>query len=224
MRLITRNARLMPFLIVVLTMSLGLTACDSSESGPEPTPEPTPTSAAEGDNAEGPRGMVLGDSAQAPDFELIDDEGNPFRLSDHHGRVIAMFFGYTFCPDICPLTLMHMKHAKEELGDQADDALFLFVTVDPERDSPEQLHRYMERANHNAIGLTGDPDTLAQVWEDYSITVNVEPRDDGSYLIGHSAQIWLIDPDGHLAMILPPTADGDDLANDVRWLINGSSS
>ncbi len=221
MNLTTQNARGLPALFVIIALGLLVAACSSSD---EIEPEPTPTPVATAEEGDGPRGMVLGDSAQAPDFELIDDEGNPFRLSDHHGRVIAMFFGYTFCPDICPLTLMHMSHAKEVLGDQADDALFLFVTVDPERDTPEQLHRYMARADHNAIGLTGDPDTLAQVWEDYSIAVDVEPRDDGSYLIGHSAQVWLIDPDGHLAMILPPSADGDDLANDVRWLINGSSS
>jgi protein SCO1 len=202
----------------LLAVMLVLAACSSS-AGSSPTREATqqPLDPAE------TRGMVLSDPRPAADFELIDDQGNPFRLSDHQGRVIAMFFGYTHCPDICPLTLMHMRDALEHLGEDAENALFLFVTVDPERDTPEQMHKYVARADEDVVGLTGDREELERVWEAYDIIVEKEPREDGSYLLGHSAQIWLINTDGQLAMVLPPSADGEDLAHDVRWLLEQSS-
>ena len=169
------------------------------------------------------RGILLDEPQQAPDFELTAHNGEPFRLSDHRGRVTAMFFGYTHCPDICPMTLMHMQDAAEELGDDAEDALFLFISVDPEQDSPEQLAKYVERADAEIIGLTGDRETLESVWDAYDITVQVEPRDDGSYLISHSAQIWVVNQEGQAEVVLPADTDGEDMAHDIRWLLERPS-
>jgi protein SCO1 len=212
----TSTSRTILFLILVLLLA----ACgsDDGDDAGSTEPETSPTTAEEPET----RGLVLADRVKAPDFELIDHNGDPFRLSDHEGRAIAVFFGYTHCPDVCPLTLMHMGEAREELGDLADEALFLFITVDPERDTPEQMSKYITRAGEGVIGLTGDQETLEGIWSAYDITVELEPRDDGSYLVAHSAQIWMINPAGEVALILPPSADGDDLAHDLRWLLEQS--
>lgn len=218
-----RTLRLAGALSLLIAFMLVLAACgsdDAESSEPEPTEPPATSSAGDSET----RGMVLGEQHMAYDFELTDHEGNPFTLSDHYGRVIAMFFGYTHCPDICPLTLSHMNNALEELGDQADDALFLYISVDPERDTPEQMKKYVSRADHEIIGLTGDMETMEPIWEAYDITVEYEePDEDGSYLVGHSAQIWMINTEGEVAMVLPPSADGGDMAHDVRWLLRQST-
>lgn len=221
-----------PLLIVLLALLLAVAGCDSDDDD-RATEEPTePESAGSVDAEEAdstetdgdePRGLLLDEPVEAPDFELIDHEGEPFRLSDHQGRATAMFFGYTHCPDICPLTLMHMDTAAEQLGDQADDALFLFISVDPERDTPEQMKKYVERVDAEIIGLTGEQDVMEDVWEDYDIQVEIEPRDDGDYLISHSSQIWILDTQGRASVVLPPDADGDDMAHDLRWLLDNAS-
>ncbi len=215
-----------PLLLVLFALLLAVAACesDNGDQSAEDPPDPETTEATSDDeDADGPRGLLLDEPTPAPDFELIDHEGNPFRLSDHEGRATAIFFGYTHCPDICPLTLMHMSAAADQLGDDADDALFLFISVDPERDTPEQMKKYVERADAEIIGLTGDPEDMAAVWDAYDIRVEIEDREDGDYLISHSAQIWMLDTQGRAAMILPPDADGDDMAHDLRWLLENVS-
>ncbi len=212
-------------LLIPVFLSLGLivSAC-SSDDEVTSTHEPDPESESASNNAaDEPRGLLHDLPQTAPEIELTDHEGNPFRLSDHQGRVVAMFFGYTHCPDICPLTLMHMQDATLELGEDARDALFLFITVDPEQDTPEQMARYVGRVETEVIGLTGDREELERVWEAYDITVEIEPRDDDSYLISHSAQIWVLNQQGQAVMVLPPNADGVDMAHDIRWLLDRPS-
>jgi protein SCO1 len=218
-----RSGLLLIGLLALLLAVAGCNSDDNSEPTATPEPEPAAEDVSETDNDSETRGIALDQPIPAPDFELTDHEGNPFRLSDYKGRVTAIFFGYTHCPDICPLTLMHMQDAAHELGDDADDALFLFISVDPERDTPEQMAKYVERADAEIIGLTGDLEVMEEVWEAYDITVEIEPREDGEYLISHSAQIWVLDQDGRGALVLPPSADGEDMAHDIRWLLDRSS-
>jgi protein SCO1 len=219
-----RHGMLLTGLLILL---LAIAGCSSDEEEPEPTATPEPQAPAESTesnpDSDEARGIVLDQPVPAPDFELTDHEGNPFRLSDHEGRVTAIFFGYTHCPDICPLTLMHMQDAAHDLGDDAENALFLFISVDPERDTPEQMARYVERADAEIIGLTGDLEVMEEVWDAYDITVEIEEREDGEYLVSHSSQIWMLDQHSQAALILPPSADGEDMAHDIRWLLNRSS-
>jgi protein SCO1 len=173
-------------------------------------------------SADGPSGILLEEPVPAPDFELTDHTGTPYRLSNERGNAVAIFFGYTGCPDICPLTLSFMADAAEQLGDQMDDVTFLLITVDPEADDPERLELYISRIDAPLVALTGTSDELESVWADYDIMVERHDRDDGHYLIDHSAQIWLVDPSGDVVGFLPMGSDGDDLARDLRWLLNRS--
>ncbi len=175
--------------------------------------------AAAGDS-DGNAGVILDEPYPAPDFTLTTHEGEEFRLSDQTGQAIGIFFGYTGCPDICPLTLGFMAHAAEKLGEDAEDVTFLLVTVDPERDDPERLKSYISRVDAPIIALTGEREVLDQVWDDYDIFVERQEREDGSYLVDHSGQIWLIAPDGELTMFTPMGADGDDLHAAIRWLLD----
>jgi protein SCO1/2 len=163
--------------------------------------------------------MVLDPAKPAPEFQLVDQNGQPFRLSDHRGQVVALFFGYTHCPDVCPLTLGYIATASSQLGVDAPKVQFVFVTVDPERDSPERLNEYLSRVYAPIAGLSGPNSDIERVWSDYGILVKREPRDDGSYFVGHSAQMTLVDASGQVRDVLPMGSDGDDLLNDIRWLI-----
>jgi protein SCO1 len=97
--------------------------------------------------------------------------------------------------------------------------VFLFVTVDPERDTPERLASYIERIDAPIVALTADQNALEQVWRDYDIAVERHERADGTYLVDHSAQVWLIDRHGMARGFLPMGAGADDLTNNLRWLL-----
>lgn len=208
--------------LVLSALLLAATACTGQSSDVQPAtaqaddrPEPL---------GEQLRGRPLEDGLQIPDLELIDHNGNPFNFSKQDDEIVALFFGYTHCPDVCPLTLGFITQASRELGPSADNVQFLFVTVDPERDTPEKLREYVGRVDANIVGLTGEPDQLAKVWDAFDIFVEKKPRDDGGYFVDHSAQILLADQSGQLRVVVPMGADGQDLLNDVRWLLRQNAA
>jgi protein SCO1 len=205
------NRNFLIVIVVALAAGLGLLAGQRYFAGPAPVAAPELQAV-----------RLLPQPRPLPDFDLAQADGTRLLPGELRGHWTIVFLGFTHCPDVCPLTLMHMGEAREELGDLADEALFLFITVDPERDTPEQMSKYITRAGEGVIGLTGEQETLEGIWSAYDITVELEPRDDGSYLVAHSAQIWMINPSGEVALILPPSADGDDLAHDLRWLLEQS--
>lgn len=213
----TRFLRMFVFAILITLVPAVVLAGCSLPFGDDDASGNDEASAAGGSETPG---VVLDEPYPAPDFTLMTHEGEPFRLSDHQDQVFGIFFGYTGCPDICPLTLGFMAHAAEELGPDSEDVTFLLITVDPERDDPERLERYISRVDAPIIGLTGERDVLEQVWNDYDIYVERQERDDGSYLVDHSGQVWLIAPNGELTMFTPMGADGDDLTGAIRWLLD----
>ncbi|HSJ58529.1 MAG TPA: SCO family protein, partial [Anaerolineae bacterium] len=134
------------------------------------------------------RGSVMQEPVDVPDFELVDQAGAPWRLSDHRGDVVLLFFGYTSCPDVCPTTLATWRSVHEQLGDEAQRVRFVFVTVDPERDTPEHLGRHVNVFNPDFVGLTGDPNDLAAVYDIFDVyyeKVDV-PQSALGYLIDHT--------------------------------------
>lgn len=163
----------------------------------------------------------------APDFELIDQHGNPFRLSDQQGNAVVLFFGYTTCPDVCPATLGQLRVVKEQLGDAADRTRFVFVSVDPARDTPEALQKMLTRfGDDDFIGLTGEPADLVQVWRDYNVYVEQVPAegeagDEGHYWVTHSSYVYLVNPDGVMELLYFHNFDIPGMAEDIYEVLAG---
>ncbi len=168
------------------------------------------------------KGHELNPVKPAPEFVLMDQRGQSFSLSSLKGRVVMMFFGYTYCPDACPATLVKFRQVKEQLGDNAEKVAFVFVTVDPERDTPERLKTYLDNLDKSFIGLTGQKETLERVWKDYGVYAEKEPAPAGSavgYLMAHSSFTYLIDPQGNLRLIFPFDATAQDMASDLQAVL-----
>jgi protein SCO1/2 len=141
-----------------------------------------------------------GHFAVAPNFSLVDDRGRPFELAQERGRPVVLFFGYTHCPDICPTTLAAIAHARSALGAPGLDIAVLFVTVDPQRDTPLVLQRYVALFDRSFVGLTGSPAQLAPVYDAFHVYHEIVPSKDtaAGYLVTHSAAVYFIARDGHI--------------------------
>lgn len=166
------------------------------------------------------QGSLIEPPIKAPEIELIDQDGQSFRLSDHHGKVVLVFFGYTNCPDVCPLTLSDFKLIKADLDEQTDQVSFVFVTVDPERDTQERLKAYLANFDPAFVGLTGSLSELESVWKAYG--VYQAKQDTGSaagYLVDHTARTYAIDKNGDLRLTYPFEMERQALLEDVRHLI-----
>lgn len=139
----------------------------------------------------------------SPDAPAI---GGPFRLTAHDGKILssedlagkpfAIFFGFTHCPEVCPTTLSEVSRVFDDLGDEAKDLTVLFVTVDPERDTPAVLRDYVSSFSGRIIGLSGTPDEIAKVAREYKVYYEKVPTSDGGYTMNHSAAIYLMGRDG----------------------------
>jgi protein SCO1 len=166
------------------------------------------------------QGAVIDPPASAADFTLTDQNGMPFRLSEQQGKIVLIFFGYTNCPDVCPITLSEFKRIKAMLGDTADQVRFVFITVDPERDTVERLNSYLQNFDPAFIGLTADRETLEPVWKAYG--VYQQKQDTGSaagYLVDHSTRTYLIDANGRWRINYPYGMDPEKIARDLQHLL-----
>ena len=154
----------------------------------------------------------------AQNFTLTDQNGNPFRMSEQRGKVVLLFFGYTHCPDVCPATLAIWKQVEEKLGDNAKRVKFVFITVDPERDTAERLKEHVELFSQNFIGLTGSDEELTPIYEVYNIYH--EQDDSGNsaagYLVSHTASSFLINPEGKLQSRFSFGTTSDEIVRDIR--------
>jgi cytochrome oxidase Cu insertion factor (SCO1/SenC/PrrC family) len=137
------------------------------------------------------------------DFSLIDHEGKTFHLHDLRGKVVLVFFGYTLCPDVCPIELQYMASALQRLDDAAEHARGLFITVDPEHDSPEVLSQYLEFFGAGMIGLTGTKQQIELAAQQLKVTYQKNPRSDNQYTMDHTANLFVIDQRGVLSTIVP---------------------
>lgn len=152
-------------------------------------------------------------------FTLTNQDNEPFSLSDLRGKMALMLFGYTHCPDVCPLTLLNYKQIKEALGDQADDVEFVFISVDGERDTPEVMKDYIGRFDPAFIGLTGDEETLLRIGEDYNLYFAKRGDMAGSsdnYLVDHNSNTYLVDRDGNLVALYLYGTEAEVIAEDIR--------
>jgi protein SCO1/2 len=165
------------------------------------------------------QGSLIDPPVQAKDFSLIDQNGGTFRLSDQQGKVLMIFFGYTNCPDECPATLAEFKGLISQLGDAAQQVRFVFITVDPERDTQERLQEYLGNFDPSIIGLTGNLTDLKKVWNDYGIyQEEILSEDTSNYSVGHTNRIYAIDVHGNLRLTYPFGIDQDKILQDLVHL------
>ncbi len=146
-------------------------------------------------------------------FTLTGSDGQPFASSRLNGRPAALFFGFTHCPDVCPTTLARLTRLRQQLG-KGDDALsIVFVSVDPERDTPAEVDNYMKLYDSPVIGLTGTPAQLEIVKKQFGIYSRKVEQPDGSYSVDHTASVILLDRNGQFVATISPE-EGDQVALD----------
>ena len=172
-------------------------------------------------------GLILSLSAMAGaaktpggDFTLHSIKGEPVSLSSMQGKVVLLFFGYTTCPDVCPVTLTEFRQVKQALGEQAGKVRFVLVTVDPERDTPQKLGTYVEQFDPAFTGLTGSQEALQKVYQDYGVYVaKVDSHTSAGYLVDHTARVYAVDKQGNLRLTYPFGMDVAKMSEDVAHLL-----
>jgi protein SCO1/2 len=166
------------------------------------------------------RGSVIDPAVPAPEFTLLSSQGDEYRLGSRSGKFILIFFGYTHCPDVCPTTLYEMKQIKAELQEKSDHVEYVFVTVDPDRDTQEQLARYLTSFDQSFFGLTGSTQQLEQVWKDYGVYREIQETSNSlGYLVDHTSRLYLINPQGELMMTYLYETNLDEIVSDLKYLI-----
>lgn len=185
-----------------LLLSMLLAACDASKL-------PSPFHASD----------VTGKFAQAT-FHLTDQNGQARTLSDFHEKVVVLFFGYTHCPDVCPTTLADLADVMRLLNKDADKVQVLFVTLDPERDKPEMLAKYVSLFNSSFLALYGDAKATEQAAQAFKVIYQKQPTSSG-YSLDHSAGSFLIDPKGRVRLLAPYAQPGTLMVEDIRLLLAG---
>lgn len=155
-----------------------------------------------------------------PDFTLQSAKG-PVALSSFRGKYVVMYFGYTFCPDICPATSAALRAALSQLNGQDAQVQVLFISVDTKRDTPERLFTYLQNFRPDFIGLVGTEAQTDQVTRDFGIFYTLNPPDPatGTYSVDHSANILVLDRQGALVMTWAYDQQPDEMASDLRILL-----
>jgi protein SCO1 len=156
----------------------------------------------------------------AKDFQLADQNGQARSLKDFPGKVVVLFFGYTQCPDVCPTTMTELAQVRQQLGPDGDKVQVLFVTVDPERDTPSVLKGYMANFDPTFLALRGTPEQLAAMAKDYKVYYKkVEGKTPTSYSMDHSAASYVYDQQGRLRLYTRNGTGPQALASDIRLLM-----
>ena len=167
-----------------------------------------------------PYGLVVNPPLPTSDFTLTSDEGHTVHLSDYRGKVVLLYFGYTFCPDMCPTTMAAVRKAFRLLGPQADQIQLLMITVDPERDTPEKLHEYLDFFDPRFVGLIGNVEEVRRIAAGFGAKfMRHEGTANTGYLIDHTAEVTVIDPKGNVILRLPYGMPAQEMASDLRYAL-----
>lgn len=189
-------------ILIAAVLALALTAC-------KPAPDAPVFQATDITGAEFAR-----------DFKLTDHNGQPRTLASFKGKIVAIFFGYTHCPDVCPTTLSDFAAALKQLGPLADQVQVLFVTVDPQRDTPELLKVFVPAFDPRFLGMTTDAVSLKALAQEYKVIYQkTSVKGDDNYLIDHSAGTYVYDADGRLRLLMPYGSSPDLIARDLKTLL-----
>jgi protein SCO1/2 len=154
-------------------------------------------------------------------FALTDHNGKPRTLADFRGKVVVLFFGYTQCPDVCPTTMAELANVMQQLGPQAKQVQVLFVTLDPERDTPALLAQYVPAFDQRFLGLYGDAAATAKVAKEFKVFYSKVPgATPGSYTIDHTAGSYVFDREGRLRLFVRNGQNPAALVHDIRLLLS----
>jgi protein SCO1/2 len=164
----------------------------------------------------GLHGTVFNKPRDIQPFTLADHTGKIFDNRSLEGRWSFVFFGYTHCPDVCPTTLSVMNGVSRKLGDRTDDVQFVFITIDPGRDTPEKLGQFVSGFNRRFIGVTGTSESITALTRQLGVIFArvADNSGGGNYLMDHSASVLLFDPAGRFHAVFTPPLDATDMAND----------
>ncbi len=157
------------------------------------------------------------------DFALPDQTGEPLSISDLQGKAVLIFFGYTHCPDVCPLTMLDYRDIHDLLGTDAENVALVYISVDGERDTPAVMADYFARRDMQEymIGLSGDETTLSRISPEYNLYYTLNPPDEnGFYTVDHTASIYLLDAEGRMARIFAYGTEPQVVADTIREVLN----
>jgi protein SCO1/2 len=171
------------------------------------------------DNPKGAAGTLLASAIGGP-FQLVDQNGKQFTDADLKGKWHLLFFGYTHCPDTCPTTLNEVSLAIERLGGKRDQVEIVFITVDPERDTPAALKSYVASFDAPIAALSGSAEQLAQAARAYRVYFAKRPRSDGGYDMDHSAVIYVMDAQGRFTATFTPDSTAESMAQRLQKLLS----
>jgi protein SCO1/2 len=170
--------------------------------------------------------VVVFDLLSMPSAQTVATIGGPFRLTDQNGRTVSdqdlkghpflVFFGFTHCPDVCPTTLFEVSEILRSLGPDANGMRALFITVDPERDTPAVIKDYLANFDPHLWGLTGDPSAVAAVAKAYRVYYKKVPLDAGGYTMDHTAIVYLMDKNGRFVAPFNLKRPAEAAAADLR--------
>jgi len=165
-------------------------------------------------------GVAVDPPRLMPTFEFRRGDGSAYRTNAEAKRPMLVFFGYTHCPDVCPTTMADWQRVKQALGDEAARVRFVFVSIDPERDTPQVADRYAQQFDATFVGLSGDSATTARIQEAFGVASVREPDTRASgYLVSHSSQVFLVDDTGRLVALYAFGRGWDALLADVKQLL-----
>ncbi len=162
------------------------------------------------------RTVVSGQIAIGGPYALTDQDGKPRASTDFRGQYQLVYFGYTFCPDVCPTTLALMAAALDKMGVDQNRIVPVFITIDPQRDKPDVLKKYMAAFGPRFVGLTGTPEEIAKVEKEFRVYAKKGPVENGTYAMDHSSVIYLMGPDGKLASFYDDVTTPEELARDLK--------
>jgi protein SCO1/2 len=198
----------MRYLLTLLTCLLALTACDKPQSPKVPFANTDVTGL---DYAKG--------------FTLTDHTGKRRTLADFKGKVVVVFFGYTHCPDVCPTTLSEMAGILKTLGPEAARLQVLFITLDPERDTPELMASFVPAFDPSFLGLWGEQPDIDKVAKDFKVFAQkIQSKDGKNYTIDHTAGSYVFDDQGHIRLFVRHGLGSDGLLKDLQRLLASPAS
>ncbi|HEY1876590.1 MAG TPA: SCO family protein [Rhizomicrobium sp.] len=163
--------------------------------------------------------VITGQATVGGPFRLTDQAGKTVTDADFHGRYMLIYFGYSFCPDVCPTTLGVMAQALEKMGADSARIVPIFITVDPARDTPKVLADYMKAFGPQFVGLTGSDAEIKAVEKAYRVYAAKRPLANGNYGMDHSSVMYLMGPTGKMVTVYDEAISPDDLAKDLKQKI-----